>query len=257
RFGRTPEDMSFFLDAVVGEDKLDPFSFNLKKKFLDSELNEKEFSNIKICWLSNMNNKYDLEDGILDMCNNKLSELEKNNFIVDMPKTEINTNDLWKSWTCLRSKSIYNDTLAMNINNIEEMTEQAIWEYKKGSKINDDDINHALRQKHDCFQQVEKIFNKFDFIALPSAQIFPFDKKIQYPSKINNKNLDTYHRWLEVFILSSLLELPTMTIPIGFNKNSLPMGLQIIGKKGEDLKVYSFAKKYEYIFNFAKTKPSF
>ena len=191
------------------------------------------------------------------MCEVKLKELEKHNIFIETLQPQINSSEMWDSWTTLRAKSIFDDTESMKIQNIEDMTYQAIWEYKKGSKINDDDINHALRQKHDCFQQVEKIFNKFDFIALPSAQIFPFDKKIQYPSKINNKNLDTYHRWLEVFILSSLLELPTMTIPIGFNKNSLPMGLQIIGKKGEDLKVYSFAKKYEYIFNFAKTKPSF
>ena len=129
--------------------------------------------------------------------------------------------------------------------------------YKKGSKIKDDDIDIAMKQKLDCFNQVGKLFDKFDFLALPSAQIFPFDKKIQYPFELNNKKLDTYHRWLEIFIMSSLLELPTVSIPIGFNKNGSPMGIQIIGKKGDDLKVFSFAKKYEEVFNYSKTKPRF
>ena len=88
-----------------------------------------------------------------------------------------------------------------------------------------------------------------------TAQIFPFDKKIQYPSEINNKKLDTYHRWLEIFVMSSLLELPTFSVPIGFNKNGSPMGIQIIGKRGEDLKVFSFAKKYEEVFSYSKTSP--
>ncbi len=57
--------------------------------------------------------------------------------------------------------------------------------------------------------------------------------------------------------MSSLLELPTVSIPIGFNKNGSPMGIQIIGKKGDDLKVFSFAKKYEEVFNYSKTKPRF
>ena len=256
-FGRTPEDMSYFLDAVVGEDKIDPISFNVKGKFYDCELNDNEFSKTKICWLSDMDNSYELEDGIEDMCNKKLKELEKNNLSIVLPDIKINTDYLWQSWICLRSKSIYNDTLAMNIKNIDDMTEQAIWEYKKGSKIKDDDIDIAIKQKLDCFNQVGKLFDKFDFLALPSAQIFPFDKKIQYPYELNNKKLDTYHRWLEIFIMSSLLELPTVSIPIGFNKNGSPMGIQIIGNKGDDLKVFSFAKKYEEVFNYSKTKPRF
>ena len=50
------------------------------------------------------------------------------------------------------------------------------------------DIDIAMKQKLDCFNQVGKLFDKFDFLALPSAQFFPFDKKIQYPSELNNKN---------------------------------------------------------------------
>ena len=91
-------------------------------------------------------------------------------------------------------------------------------------------------------------------MALPSAQIFPFDKNLQYPKNINNIELDTYHRWLEVFILSSILELPTITIPVGFNKDGMPMGMQIIGKNKDDLKVFSFANMYEKAFNFSKNK---
>ena len=38
---------------------------------------------------------------------------------------------------------------------------------------------------------------------------------------------------------------------VGFNKNKLPMGMQIIGKKNDDLKVLAFAKKYEQMFNYS------
>ena len=69
------------------------------------------------------------------------------------------------------------------------------------------------------------------------------------------RDRNTYHRWLEIFILSSLLELPTITVPVGFDKKGMPMGMQIIGKKKSDLKLFAFAKKYEEIFNFSKFKP--
>ena len=118
-----------------------------------------------------------------------------------------------------------------------------------------EDINRALKQKISCQNEIEKLFEKYDFLILPSAQVFPFDKNLQYPDKINEKKLDTYHRWIEVFIMSSLLDLPTITVPIGFNDDGLPMGMQIIAKKFNDLQLLAFAKQYEEWFNFSKIKP--
>jgi amidase len=102
---------------------------------------------------------------------------------------------------------------------------------------------------------VNDTFKDYDFLVLPSAQVFPFDKNLQFPKKINKYELDTYHRWIEVFIMSSLLDLPTITVPVGFNEKGMPMGMQIIAKKYDDLRLFAFSKKYEEIFNFSKIKP--
>jgi amidase len=254
-FARNPRDMSILLDEIVGSDSFDKFSFDLDGYFKNQNISEKEFSSFKIGWLSNMNGNYIIEKDILEICETKLKDLEKINLRVENLKPKINTDILWKSWTTLRAKSIYEDTLAMNIIDISSMTYQAIWEYNKGKKIRAEDLKIALNQKQECLNQINLMFENFDFLVLPSAQIFPFDKNLQFPKNINDKELDTYHRWLEVFILSSLLELPTVTIPAGFNKDGMPMGMQIIGKNKDDLKLYSFASKYEDIFNFSKIKP--
>ena len=49
---------------------------------------------------------------------------------------------------------------------------------------------------------------------------------------------------------------PSVSIPSGFSKDGLPIGMQIIGKKYEDLKVLAFAKKYEEIFEHSKIRPN-
>ena len=255
-FARNPRDMSILLDEIVGRNPVDKFSFDLDSSFKKQKISEKEFSSFKIGWLSNMNGDYIVEKDILEICEAKLKDLEKINLKIETLKPKINTNILWKSWTSLRSKSIYEDTLAMNISDISTMTYQAIWEYNKGKEITSEELQLALDQKQKCLNQINLIFEKFDFLVLPSAQIFPFDKNLQFPKNINGKTLDTYHRWLEVFILSSLLELPSITIPVGFNKDDMPMGMQIVGKNKDDLKLFSLASKYEDIFNFSKIKPN-
>ena len=253
-FAKTPEDMCIFLDLITGKNKFDPLSFDLSDKFENSVLKDKEFSGIKIVLLNNVIENLHFEKGIIEMCESKLNNL-KTYLKVESINCDIKTSNIWESWTCFRAKSIFNDTNNMQIQNINDMTEQAIWEYNKGSNISDDDIKVAYDKKNKTLNQINEIFNKFDFIAFPSSQVFPFDKNIQYPKKINGIELDTYHRWLEVFIISSLFDLPTLTIPIGFNENGYSMGLQIIANKGNDLKLLSFAKKYEEIYSYSKAKP--
>ena len=252
---KSPNDMAFLLDEMVGSDIKDNYSFNLNGAFKNQQLDEKDFINIKIGWLSNMSSNYKIENKILDICEIQLKKLEDLNIKIEKLKPDFDHDALWSSWIVFRSKSIYEDTLAMNIKDINTMTYQAIWEYNNGKKISDEKLQIAKDQKNKCYEQIENIFKNYDFLALPSAQIFPFDKNLQFPKKINTFELDTYHRWLEVFILSSLLELPTITVPVGFNEEGIPMGMQIIGKKKSDLKLFAFAKKYEEIFNFSKFKP--
>ena len=43
-----------------------------------------------------------------------------------------------------------------------------------------------LKQSNIFKEQIENIFKNFDFLALPSAQLFPFDKNQQFPEKINS-----------------------------------------------------------------------
>ena len=130
-FAKSPEEMSVLLDCIVGSDPLDPLSFDIDGSFKESKITDKQISNIKIGWLKDMNNSYQFENGIISMCVSKLKELEKHNILIESLQPKINSSKMWDSWTTLRAKSIFEDTESMNLKNIEEMTYQAIWEYKK------------------------------------------------------------------------------------------------------------------------------
>ena len=252
---RTPDDMAILLDVIAGEHKEDPISFNLTNSFKDANISDQEFSKIKIGWLSDMNGNYQYDPELIEMCNKQLNSLEKNKVNIEYLKPKIDANKLWNCWGTLRAKSIYEDIITMNIEDINEMTPQAIWEYNKGIKLTEEDVKLALNSRIELSNDVNSLFGSFDFLALPSQQSFPFDKNLRHPEKINDQLMDTYHRWIEIHIFASLFYLPSISLPIGFNKNGFPIGIQIIAKQKEDLKVISFAKRYEEIFNFSNHKP--
>ena len=103
-------------------------------------------------------------------------------------------------------------------------------------------------------------FERHDVLALPSAQVWPFDKTIRYPAEINTLNgsikMDTYHRWMEVVIYATFAGLPCISVPAGFNANGLPIGVQLIGKPQGDTELLQIAYAYsQTIADLLKVKP--
>ena len=67
--------------------------------------------------------------------------------------------------------------------------------------------------------------------------------------------MDTYHRWMEVVIYGSLGGLPVVNVPVGFDAANRPMGMQVIGRFGEDKKVLELALAYEEVTNHLDIRP--
>ncbi|KMY65180.1 amidase, partial [Desulfocarbo indianensis] len=98
-------------------------------------------------------------------------------------------------------------------------------------------------------------FTRYDFLLLPTAQVFPFDAKTHWPASIAGKTMDTYHRWMEVVTPVSLSGSPAMSVPVGFGAQGLPMGVQIIGKRQADLAVLQLAYAYEQATQWVQRRP--
>lgn len=251
---KTPDDMSIFLDAVSGKHAMDPFSFDINGSFRDVHFDANQFKGVRVGWLGSMDMSYVFENGILDMCMKSLNQLDGDHLSVDDALDEIDASMIWDAWITLRSRNIYLHLKESNLQEDEDLGHAAQYEFNKGREITKEDLSRALKIRSELTKRMDRLFGKYDFLAMPSAQVFPFDKNIDYPNKISGKDMQTYHQWMEVVVLSSLLGLPSISIPVGFNENNLPMGMQIIGREKEDLRVLSFAKRYEQIFQYSNVK---
>ena len=89
------------------------------------------------------------------------------------------------------------------------------------------------------------LFEKFDVLAIPVAQVWPFDVGLRWPQIVAGRAMDTYHRWMEVVIYATFAGLPSISVPAGFGANGLPMGLALIGKPQGDLALLKLAHAYE------------
>lgn len=253
---RTPKDLCYYMNCIAGKDQNDESSIETNYSFV--EINNLKIPKIfKIGWLNDLCEKYDFENGILSMCHQVLKEISQidKNIRVEINNDDLSTELLWKNWTTIRSKIIYDDLSQSFGDKIEQLSEPAQWEYKNGININNDMLRESLMWVKNAQTLTSKLFNQYDLLAVPSAQVFPFDKELFSPESISGNKVDTYHRWMEITVFASLFQLPSISIPVGLNKNNLPMGMQLIAPYNEDAKLLSFAILYESVFNHCQSKP--
>jgi amidase len=132
---------------------------------------------------------------------------------------------------------------------------ELVWEIEGSFGISGQDLFAAGRARSDWFRSLGTLFERYDFLALPTAQVFPFSKDLHWPTAINGRDMDTYHRWMEVVIGGTLGGFPVVNVPVGFDPAGRPMGMQVMGRFGDDQRVLEFAMAYERVTPHLARRP--
>ena len=153
----------------------------------------------------------------------------------------------WRCWLTLRHWGVAGSIGAFydDPEKREMLKPEAQWEVEGALSLTGRDI-HAANVSRTAWQAaLTCLLERYDVVALPTAQVFPFAIEQSWPQEIAGRGMDTYHRWMEVVIPGSLSGHPVISIPAGFNTSGLPMGLQLIGRPRGDLDLLRIARAYE------------
>jgi aspartyl-tRNA(Asn)/glutamyl-tRNA(Gln) amidotransferase subunit A len=98
-------------------------------------------------------------------------------------------------------------------------------------------------------QDFDQVFKQVDVIATPTAPTAAF--------KIGEKTTDPLQMYLsDIFTISvNLAGIPGMSIPCGFTKNNLPVGLQLLGKHFDEEAILHAGFAYEQATEWHKRRP--
>ncbi|HWA41630.1 MAG TPA: amidase family protein [Hypericibacter adhaerens] len=90
-------------------------------------------------------------------------------------------------------------------------------------------------------------------LAIPAqpAAYNPADRSL----KINGKKVESEIGWVMTFPFNMLSQLPAASVPCGFAKSGVPIGLQIVGRPFDDLTVFQAAAAFETLRPWRKYRP--
>lgn len=132
---------------------------------------------------------------------------------------------------------------------------EVIWNIEKGLALSVDDIAKAEAQRGMLFHRMGKFLNEYDFLLCPTTIVQPFPVEQRYPTHCNGVEFETYVDWLLIVAVATMCACPAISIPCGFTKSKLPVGLQIIAASRGEAKLLAGAKFFEDVFALGAITP--
>ncbi len=248
---RSPADIAVLLDVLSHKDPRQPHGVDYPPVGV---VEPADMRGKRIGWLADWGGAYPMEPGILELCAEAGEVFAQLGATVEPVAPPFPAEVIWDSWITLRSWQV-GAGLAPDRDKMNLMKDSVRWELERGLAMTALEVHQASVARSDWFKAATELFETYDAMMLPTAQVWPFSTDIPWPREIAGVKMDTYHRWMEVVVPVSLLGLPSLGMPAGFGANGLPMGVQIFGPRGSDASLLAMGEAYHRATEWPTKRP--
>lgn len=253
--GRTVDDVAVLLSVLAGPDDSAPLSVG-GTAFAPPAPRGDSWRGTRIAWVGDFGGHLATEPGLLDVCRRALRVFEElgchvEEAVPDHPPERIWSTVLtWRWWGMLKAHDLYADPVTR-----VELKPEIIWEIENGLRLSALDVARAEVTRTEWYDAALRFLDTYDFVVAPSTQVFPFPLSTHWPSEIDGRPMDSYHRWMETVAPWSMTGMPALGMPAGFDGRGLPAGVQLVGRPGADTEVLHLARAYEERTNWVRDHP--
>ena len=113
----------------------------------------------------------------------------------------------------------------------------------------------AQHRRTALLQGAARFFADHDYLFLPVSQVLPFDADEPWVREVDGEQMPDYLGWMRSAYLISVLRGPAASVPAGFTPAGLPVGLQVVGRPGDDVVVLQVAHALEQVIRAHERPP--
>ena len=117
------------------------------------------------------------------------------------------------------------------------------------------DVILAELARGEMIQRVISFFQRYDLLLCPAVLCPPFDVEKRYLDRLDGYVFEDYVDWLIMTFAITLTSCPAISIPCGFTRDGLPIGLQIVGPPRGEAEVLNGAIQLEELMGLAEKTP--
>lgn len=249
---RTVRDAALLLSVLAGPDPRAPISIDEPGSVFSKPL-QRDFRGTRIAWSRNLG-RYPVQPVVNEVCDRARSTFA--DLGCQIEDSEPDFRDADEIFQVLRAWS-YAQTRGEDLKRHRDLIKDTVvWNIELGLKLSSADVPRAESKRTQLCQRVRDFMNRYEFLVLPVSQVEPFPVEVDWVREINGIGMETYIDWMATCYAITVTELPAISVPCGFTKDGLPIGLQIVGRHQREFDVLQLAFAFEQAAQYGRTRPS-
>lgn len=238
---RTVEDLALYLSVLAEPDPRAPFSHHVDPAVFREPLG-RDLTGVRVAWSPTL--------GGLPVDHDVLEAMAPGRDVLTGLGCEVADRDpdltdadsvfrTWRSWWyALALGDLYRERP-------DDFGESSAWNIRQGLDLTADDLVDAGRRRTALYHRFREFLDEEEFLVTLVSPVAPFSATQSYPLEVGGAPTETYLDWMRGCYWISATGMPAASVPLGFTPAGLPVGLQIVGRPGDDLGVLRLAYAVE------------
>lgn len=244
---RDVEDTALFLDAMAGFIPEMPTTIEAPATPFQAEV-AKADEKVRIAFSEDQNGFAPVEPEIRSVLRTAMEKVARAGGVVEEACPEL--PGLYETYSALRGihYGAVNSYLPGEVQDCFKETLKQNTEF--GRTLKTGDIYDAIRNRSTLYQIMRKFLHGYDVLAIPVAGLEPGMVEEEYPKSVDGQPVGDYLDWLRFSFLSTTTTLPAISMPVGFTKSGMPVGVQLIGPPRGEARLLQVARAVEVAVKF-------
>ncbi len=249
---RNIADVALFLDTMVGLCPRDPLTFEAPGVSFASAV-AAPVAPKRVAFTADFAGKVPVDRETREICAAAVYRFADFGAVVEEASPDLGNID--EAFLTLRSQHYVVDRELMLQTHRDLIKPDIVWNTERGLKQSPSQIAAAERERAALFRRCAQFFATWDLLVTPGASTPAFDVNLRMPASIDGKKLEHYLGASLITAATTMMGLPSIAVPCGFDQWGRPVGLQIVGRHRGEAALLQAAALFESATGLAQRVP--
>jgi amidase len=249
---RTVADAALFLDTMAGLCPHDPLTFDAPHRSFAASV-ASPVAPKRVAYTADFGGNVPLDRETREICARAVRRFEELGSVVEEAAPDL--GNIGQAFLSLRAQHFVVERELMLATHRDQIKPDIIWNTEHGLRQSPSELAAAERERAALFRRVVEFFDTYDLLVSPGASTPAFDVELRMPATIDGQKLENYLGASLITAATTVMALPSIAVPCGFDRHGRPVGLQMVGRHRGEAELLQSAALFEQMMGLSAMVP--
>lgn len=249
---RSVADTAFLLSVMAGDDPRDPGCDTSDPRMFAGPL-ERDWRGTRVAWSPDLG-RLPLDARVRAVLDTRRRTFEDLGCVVDDVAPDLAGVDrIFLTLRAFRTAATWGPLLTSHR---DALKPEMVAEIEAGQALTSAEVSGAMIRHAQLLDRLRRFQQQYPYLVCAVNQVPPFDASLDWPKAIDGVPMTHYIEWMQSAYWISTTFCPALSVPAGFTSEGLPVGLQIVGRRRDDLGVLQLGHAFEQATGVGRVRPA-